>query len=80
MSELYKLGVQSMDEGDFIHFVNNTQEFVEVVFVVNGREAREGKMYQQGTKGYGYAPKLENPVRKDLDGNYIPLKKGDNVR
>ena len=80
MSVPYSIKVQSMDEGDFIYFANNTKEFVEVVFVVNGREVRAGKLYVEGVKGFGYAPKLEKPVRKDREGNFIPLKKGDAVR
>lgn len=68
----FKFEIKELNGKKVINFTNNSTDFVEVVFTVDGREVKEGKFPNENTKGYAYPPKLEKPVRKMKDG--APLK------
>jgi len=55
-----------------INFANNSKDFVEVIFTIDGKEVKEGKDLSLETKGYAYPPKLEKPVKKTKKG--LPLE------
>lgn len=57
-----------------INFANNTEDFVEVVFVIDGKEARECKPFDKSVRGYGYLPKFEKMFSKTKDGQPLPFK------
>lgn len=80
MSDQYTLSTKKYEEGAYIHFHNHTNSFVEVVFVINGREMRENTIPSKKTRGYGFAPKLDKFVRKRKDGSLVPLRNGDVVQ
>ena len=79
MSASYILSIKQHDVGQFIHFHNMTDSFIEVVFTVNGREVRENQIPTKTTRGYGFAPKLDKSVRKRKDGTFIRLREGDSI-
>jgi len=54
-----------------INFANNSKDFVEVILTIDGKEVKEGKTPDEKTKGYGYPPKLEKPVKKMKDGTLL---------
>lgn len=62
-----------------IDFANNSKDFVEVVFTIDGREVKEGRPFDAAIKGYGYPPKLHKPVKKMKDGSALPFKKHGEV-
>lgn len=72
MSDAFRLNIKEFEGQKVINFANNSSEFVEVIFTVDGKEVKEGKILDQSTRGYGYPPKLEKPVRKMKDGT--PLR------
>lgn len=51
-----------------INFANNSKNFVEVVFTIDGKEVKYGKTFDEKIKGYAYPPKLEKLVKKMKDG------------
>lgn len=76
----YILTIKQYEDGQFIHFHNMTNEFVEVMFTVNGRDVRKNQIPSSAIRGYGFAPKLDKSVRKRKDGTLVPLRKGDEIQ
>ncbi len=68
MANAYFLSTKQYDDGEYIHFHNTTNAFIEVIFTNNGLELRTNQMLHNNSKGYGYAPKLEKSVRKNKAG------------
>lgn len=79
MSAPYELSIQEIDGVRRVHFANNSDQFVEVVVVVGGREVREGCVPSTKTRGFGYPPKLEKFIRKRKDGTPIDLPSSGGV-
>ena len=73
----FRLSVKELEGKKVINFANDSSEFVEVIFTVDGKEVKEGKVPNQMTRGYGYTPKLEKPVKKMKSG--LPLVIGRNA-
>ena len=65
---MFNLSVTTLDNRKVINFANNSKDFIEVIFTIDGKEAKEGKELTQDTKGYAYPPKLEKPVKKTKAG------------
>lgn len=69
---LFSLKIEKQDNRQVIIFTNNSSEFVEVIFTIDGRETKEGKVYNgrqaDKVKGYAYPPKLKKAVKKDKKG------------
>lgn len=68
MTDAFRLNIKELEGKKVINFVNNSSEFVEVIFTVNGKEVKEGKDLSAEIKGYAYPPKLEKPVKKTKAG------------
>lgn len=68
----YNLSIINLEGQKVINFANNSKDFVEVVFTIDGKEVKEGKELTKNTKGYAYPPKLEKPVKKTKLG--LPLQ------
>ncbi|MDP3298198.1 MAG: hypothetical protein Q8N09_11550 [Thermodesulfovibrionia bacterium] len=73
MPHPYLLSIINEKDQKMINFVNNSPDFIEVIFMIDGREVKEGEMPNNTTRGYGYPPKLEKQVRKMKDGTPIKL-------
>lgn len=69
---MFELSIKNLEGQKVIDFANNTKDFVEVVFTIDGKEVKEGKDPSSRIKGYGYPPKLQKPVKKMKDGT--PLR------
>ncbi|KKP36583.1 MAG: hypothetical protein UR23_C0016G0008 [Candidatus Roizmanbacteria bacterium GW2011_GWA2_32_13] len=67
----FTISVIDIEGKQAINFANNSKNFVEVVFTIDGKEVKEGKTPDETTKGYGYPPKLEKPVKKKKDGTSL---------
>ncbi|MBI1833475.1 MAG: hypothetical protein HYR90_01490 [Candidatus Andersenbacteria bacterium] len=65
MISQYLLRVAEQQNDRVIDFTNNTSDFVEVVFDVDGKEV----------KGYCYPPRHHKPVRRMRTGEPLPLGK-----
>jgi len=70
----FELSVKELDGVKVINFINKSRDFVEVVFAIDGKEIKDGKIIDNSSniKGYGYTPKLEKPVKRMRDGS--PLR------
>ena len=73
------LSIKAIAGQKVIDFANNSKEFVEVVFTIDGREVKEGKPFDASVKGYGYPPKLQKPVKKMKNGSPLPFGKHGQV-
>ncbi len=71
---MYDLSIITVDGAKAIDFANNSKDFVEVVFTIDGREVKAGADFSPEVKGYAYPPKLHKPVKKMKDGS--PLSWG----
>ncbi|MFA5133937.1 MAG: hypothetical protein WC459_04010 [Patescibacteria group bacterium] len=69
----FEFSVGLLEGKKVINFANHGKEFIEVVFDIDGKDARQGLAVSQDTKGYGYPPKLEKPVKKLKDGSPLPF-------
>lgn len=72
---MFYLSIIKIDGNRAINFVNNSKNFVEVIFTIDGREVKEGKNPDEKTKGYAYPPKLEKPVKKMKNGSILPFNR-----
>lgn len=70
----FQLSLATKDGKRTIKFANNTEDFVEVVFAIDDKEAKEGKPFNKAVRGYAYSPKLEKMVTKTKDGQPLPFK------
>lgn len=75
----FSLSINYIEGKKVIEFANNSREFVEVVFGIDGKDARHGLRLSPDTKGYGYPPKLEKPVKKLKDGSPLPFSPAGGV-
>ncbi len=53
---MFNLSIATLDNRKVINFANNSKDFVEVIFTIDGKEVKEGKDLVQETKGYIYIP------------------------
>lgn len=76
----FSLSVATEEGTRVINFANNSNDFVEVIFAIDGKEVKEGKKVDFGSKGYGYPPKLEKPVKRMRNGEPLQFSpKGGEV-
>lgn len=80
MSQLFRLNIKEVEGKQVINFANDSTEFVEVIFMVDGKEVKEGKVPDQSTRGYGYPPKLEKPVKKMKNGMPLEIRHNATVQ
>ncbi|PIR66499.1 MAG: hypothetical protein COU51_03630, partial [Parcubacteria group bacterium CG10_big_fil_rev_8_21_14_0_10_36_14] len=77
----FTLSIGVLEGKKVINFANHSKEFVEVIFDIDGKDAKRGLPVSEDTKGYGYPPKLEKPVKKLKDGSPLPFNpSGGDVR
>jgi len=74
MDNDFKLTIKDTDAGRVINFLNNSNEFVEVVFAIDGKEVKFGREYRPEEKGYGYPPKLEKEVKRMKNNSPLPFR------
>ena len=67
----FDLSIITIDDKKAINFANNSKDFVEVIFTIDGKEVKEGQTLSPETKGYAYPPKLEKPVKKNKAGESL---------
>jgi len=67
----FEISIKNLDGKKVINFANNSKNFVEVIFTINGKEVKNGEKISEDTKGYAYPPKLEKPVKKMKDGSLL---------
>jgi hypothetical protein len=70
----FKFEVRQNDSGRYIHFVNQTKNFVEVLFTIDGKEIKFGFEPNEDTRGYGYTPGLEKDITKMKDGRPLQFR------
>ena len=73
MSQPYLLSIIGENGRKMINFANHSQNFVEVIFTIDGKEVKDGRVPDNTTRGYGYPPKLEKPIQKMKDGRPLQL-------
>jgi flagellar hook assembly protein FlgD len=50
----FKFEIKEAEGKKVINFANNSADFVEVVFTIDGREVKDGKIPNENTRGYAY--------------------------
>ena len=80
MSPLFRLNIKEVEGKQVINFANDSADFVEVVFTIDGKEVKEGKVPDQSTRGYGYPPKLEKPVKKMKNGLILSIARNATIQ
>ena len=77
MPTQYQLDITQKDQNKKIDFANNTNEFVEVVFTIDNKEVRDGKLYSHEIKGYCFPPGYNKDIKAMKNGEPLPFgKKG----
>jgi len=79
-SSKFKLAITENNGLRVINFANNSEDFVEVIFTIDGKDVKFGFDYRPDIKGYAYPPKLEKEVKKMKDGsplNFRSLRSGE---
>lgn len=78
MTKQYEISIKH-DGGDpTINFANNSNEFVEVTFTVNGKDIKTGQSFTESERGFCYPGHYERNIKQMV--SYIRLKEGDQVR
>lgn len=80
MSDQYKLRVTDNNGEKAVFFANNTNDFVEVLLEIDGRELRFGEPVQLSTRGYCYPPHYEKAVAKLKNGQQLPFNASGTVK
>lgn len=70
----FSLSVVDIDGQKAINFANHGQQFVEVVFTIDGVEVKTGHKFSPEVRGYAYPPKLEKPVKKMKNNRPLRFK------
>jgi len=73
-SKGFKLNIKEIDGVRVINFKNNTENFVEVIFAIDGKEVKNGLPYSPELKGYAYPPRLEKEVKRMKNGKLLPFR------
>jgi len=76
----YKLDITQKDQNKKIDFANNTNEFVEVVFVIDNKEVKNGQVYSHETRGYCFPPGYNKDIKTMKNGEPLPFGKKGTVK
>lgn len=68
MMNKYKLEITHEEGQPTIHFSNNTKQFVEVVFTIDGKDVKYGKELVDRPRGYGYPPLYRKNIKRMARG------------
>ena len=66
MEKDFELKIVKKDGVNLIDFTNNTQKFIEVVFVVDGKDLKTGEMFNHGVRGYCYPPNYRREIKRSV--------------
>lgn len=70
----FSLSVGIKDSSPAINFANNTEEFIEVVFELDGKDINEAKRVDKFVRGFGFPPKFEKMFTKTRERHPLPFK------
>jgi len=56
-----------------IELKNNTNDYVEVVFLIDGKETKYGRVPESKYRGYGFEPESRRTLTKMKDGGSLPF-------
>lgn len=74
MHQPFQLAVVETEQGKNIDFANQTSDFVEVLFSIDGKEVKRGELFDFQTRGYCYPPEHHKPIRMMKSGQELPFK------
>src|SRR3989344_4653720 len=81
MNQLFELRVVSDETGTkVIDFANKSDELVEVVFSVDGKEVKTKQAFSPTLRGYCYPAGHHKPIRKSADGTALAFREAGMVR
>ena len=80
MPNQFKVSVLEQDGRKQIDFVNNTDNFVEVVFTIDGKEVKYGNAFAENIRGYCYPPFHHKPIRKMANEDVLPFSQSGTVQ
>lgn len=78
MTKQYEISVKDEKGMPTLNFSNNTNEFVEVVFTVNGQDIKTGLPFTGTERGFCYPDHYRQHIKKVAPS--IRIKEGDQVR
>jgi len=64
----YEISVKNEKGVPTVNFANNTDEFIEIVFTVDGNEIKTGRKYSGGERGYCYPDHYERNIKEMARG------------
>lgn len=77
---IYALSIAEINGHKGIYCANHSNEFVEIVLSINGREVRTGNPIDSKTRGYAFPPRFEKVITKSKDNQSLELtKKGNKI-
>lgn len=80
MTDQYTLKLVTENGEKKVFFANNTDQFVEVLIDIDGRDARKGQMVSLSTRGYCYPPKYQRAIAKMKSGQALPFQSAGTIR
>lgn len=78
MSNQYIISIKDESGVPTINFANNSDQFVEVAFTVNGKDIKTGQAFTESGRGFCYPSHYERNI-KQMAGS-IRLKAGDRIK
>lgn len=78
MTKQYAISIKHESGIPTINFANNSDEFVEVAFTVNGQDIKTGQAYTESGRGFCYPSHYERNIKKMASS--IKLKAGDRIK
>jgi len=73
MSDKFNLKVVNENGEKKVFFANKTDDFVEVLLEIDGRELKRGDAVLPSTRGYCYPPRYERAITKLKTGQALPF-------
>ena len=80
MRQPFQMSLLELNGQKQIDFANNSSDFVEVVFTVNGREVRLGENFSSNVRGFCYPPFHHKPIRTMSNGGELPLEGSGTIK
>jgi len=73
MSKQFQVSILEQSDQKQIDFANNTDNFVEVVFTIDGKEVKYGNQFSERVRGYCYPSFHHKPIRTMANGDQLPF-------
>ena|GEM_PF-1422363 len=80
MTDPFTLKVVAENGEKKVFFANNTDQFVEVLIDIDGKDARKGQMVSLNTRGYCYPPRYQRAIAKMKSGQALPFQSAGTIR